>query len=346
MTVAQRLFWLWRLFATALSFAMFGLGGVLAPLLVVPTLYLLPGGKKARERRARLVVHGLFKCFIHFMRLLGLLRWELIGAEKLQRPGLLILANHPTLLDVVFLVAFIPNANCIVKSRLFSNPAMRGFISFTGYLANDSGSQLVDGAGQALQSGSALVIFPEGTRSRSGQPISLQRGAANIAVRCQTAVTPVLIRCNPPTLSKEHLWYHVPAKPFVMSFEVKDDIALAPFMTGASSQGARQLTRYLEIFFTTEVHSMTIDSLKAELKQLIIDTLELEDISAGDIVDGAPLFNDGLGLDSIDALEIGVALQKRYGIKLDPEKDEIKKHFASINDLASLVSAHQAARSN
>lgn len=82
---------------------------------------------------------------------------------------------------------------------------------------------------------------------------------------------------------------------------------------------------------------MSENNLKTELKALIIETLELEDISPRDIQEAEPLFNDGLGLDSIDALEIGVALQKRYGIKLDPEKDEVKKHFASINDLADLV---------
>lgn len=84
---------------------------------------------------------------------------------------------------------------------------------------------------------------------------------------------------------------------------------------------------------------MPSDTLKLELKNLIISTLELEDISADDISDTDPLFNEGLGLDSIDALEIGVALQKQYNIKLDPEKDEVKKHFASIEDLAKLVAS-------
>jgi acyl carrier protein len=82
---------------------------------------------------------------------------------------------------------------------------------------------------------------------------------------------------------------------------------------------------------------MDIKAISDELKALIIETLDLEDISADDIVDSAPLFNEGLGLDSIDALEIGVALQKRYGIKLDPEADDVKRHFASIADLAQLV---------
>ena len=85
---------------------------------------------------------------------------------------------------------------------------------------------------------------------------------------------------------------------------------------------------------------MTTSTLELELKQLIIDTLELEDISPGDIATEAPLFNDGLGLDSIDALELGVAIQKRYGIKLQAEADETKSHFASVGSLASLIAAN------
>lgn len=79
------------------------------------------------------------------------------------------------------------------------------------------------------------------------------------------------------------------------------------------------------------------DNLTLELKQLIIDTLDLEDISPADIDENAPLFVEGLGLDSIDALELGVALQKRYGIKLDAESSETRKHFANVCSLAALV---------
>ena len=84
----------------------------------------------------------------------------------------------------------------------------------------------------------------------------------------------------------------------------------------------------------------TID-LSLEIKQMIIDTLELEDITPEDIDPQAALFGDGLGLDSIDALELGLALQKRYGIKLDAEAEETRSHFASLNALTALVEARR-----
>ena len=77
--------------------------------------------------------------------------------------------------------------------------------------------------------------------------------------------------------------------------------------------------------------------LKAEIKDLIIKSLDLEDITIDDIKDEEPLFNDGLGLDSIDALEIGMALQKKYSLSMGSDKEENSKHFYSINTLASYV---------
>lgn len=83
------------------------------------------------------------------------------------------------------------------------------------------------------------------------------------------------------------------------------------------------------------------DNLTLELKHLIIDTLELEDVDPSDIDPSAPLFGDGLGLDSIDALELGLALQKQYGIKLDADAEETRQHFASLEALQSLVEARR-----
>ncbi len=84
------------------------------------------------------------------------------------------------------------------------------------------------------------------------------------------------------------------------------------------------------------------NDLILELKIFVISTLNLEDITPDDIDAAAPLFADGLGLDSIDALELGVGLQKRYGIKLSKDSAENHQHFASINALSALVAAQQS----
>jgi acyl carrier protein len=81
--------------------------------------------------------------------------------------------------------------------------------------------------------------------------------------------------------------------------------------------------------------------LEQEVKELIIEALQLEDVSAADIDTDAPLFVDGLGLDSIDALELGVALQKKYGISLSADSADTRRHFASVRALAAMVDTHR-----
>jgi len=82
-------------------------------------------------------------------------------------------------------------------------------------------------------------------------------------------------------------------------------------------------------------------TLEDELKNLLIDALGLEDMTASDIDNQAALFGDGLGLDSVDALELGLALQKRYQITIDPETRNMREHFASIANLAAFVRSQQ-----
>lgn len=247
----ERINYAWRVFATALSFLSFGLGGVLLRLLVFPLLTLLVRAPDRRSRIARAIIQRSFAGHIGLMRALGVLTYEVHGIERLQRSGLLVLANHPTLIDVVFLVSLIPNADCVVKSRLARNPFTRGPVSATGYVSNDSGAGLVEDCIASVRSGKNLIIFPEGTRTpRSGTGL-LQRGAANIAIRGVLDITPVRIRCTPPTLSKGEKWYHIPSRRFHVTIEVGDDLPVASFLDGTTAAiASRRLTAYLSAYFS------------------------------------------------------------------------------------------------
>lgn len=84
-----------------------------------------------------------------------------------------------------------------------------------------------------------------------------------------------------------------------------------------------------------------MSDLEQELKTLIIDCLDLEDLTPDDIDSNAPLFVEGLGLDSIDALELGLHVQKKYGIKIDANSEETRQHFASVNALKALIESQR-----
>ena len=86
-----------------------------------------------------------------------------------------------------------------------------------------------------------------------------------------------------------------------------------------------------------------MSDLQLEIKNLIIDSLGLEDMAAEDIAADLTLFGEGLGLDSVDALELGLAIQKKYGIKIDADAKDTRNHFSNVASLAAFVTAKQAA---
>jgi 1-acyl-sn-glycerol-3-phosphate acyltransferase len=240
----------WRVFGTGLSFVAVGIGGVF----VFPVLNVVIRSRERRSVIARHVIRVTFRCIVGLMRVMGVIRYEISGLERLERHGLLILANHPTLIDIVFLMAFVKRADCIVKSKLWRNPFTHATVHAAGYVRNDYGVQLIEDCVSAVRRGDNLIIFPEGTRTPASGSIALKRGAANIAVRAQCNVTPVLIRCAPRMLVKGEKWWRLPSCPSHFSIAVQEDINIRPFMVEADSHtlAARYLTDYLEHYFTQE----------------------------------------------------------------------------------------------
>jgi len=131
----------WRVFGTGLSFVAVGIGGVF----VFPVLNVVIRSRQLRSVIARHVIRFTFRGIVGLMRAMGVFRYEISGLERLERRGLLILANHPTLIDIVFLMAFVKRADCIVKSRLWRNPFTHATIRAAAYVRNDDhGVQLIE----------------------------------------------------------------------------------------------------------------------------------------------------------------------------------------------------------
>jgi 1-acyl-sn-glycerol-3-phosphate acyltransferase len=243
----------YRMLATGFCFASFGLGGLVLRVLVFPMLQLCVRDHARRTALARETVRLSFRTFVAMMQGVGVLRYEVVGAERLEREGLLILANHPSLIDTVFLMAWVRHADCIVKSHLRDNPFTRGPVRAANYIANDGGPEMVDACIDSLRAGGNLIVFPEGTRTPPGGELAFKRGAANIAVRGRRAVTPVVIHCEPPTLGKGERWWQVPPRRVRFRIEVMEDIPVgAPAEGQSEAVAARHLTGTLQEFFSQE----------------------------------------------------------------------------------------------
>jgi 1-acyl-sn-glycerol-3-phosphate acyltransferase len=240
-----------RVAGTAFSFFIFGLGGLLLRGVVFPLLTLIVHNRVLEVRLARDIIRLAFRFFIEMMRVLGVLRYDVKGLERLQRKGLLILANHPTLIDTVFLMAFVRQADCIVKQSLWNHPVTRGPVRSAGYISNENGPGLIGDCLFSLANRNNLIIFPEGTRTPANGGMQFKRGAANVAVRGRCNITPVLIACRPQTLGKGKAWWRVPPSAPHFTIAVQEDIAIDQFLQNDVSDilAARHLTDYLQNYF-------------------------------------------------------------------------------------------------
>ncbi|WP_373423493.1 lysophospholipid acyltransferase family protein [Acinetobacter sp. YH01022] len=255
----QKANYLWRVGATGFSFASFGIGGVAIGGLVAPLVNLSTRNPDLRQQRAQKVIKHSFKGFTEMMVKLGIMTYDIEGLEKLQHSQQeLVIANHPTLVDVVVLIGLMEQANCVVKQALWSNPFTKGPVQSAGYILNAGSEQFIHDCVEKLRQDQAasLLIFPEGTRTAKGELLNeFQRGAANIAIRANVPIRPVLISCTPSTLTKNEKWYHIPSQPFHIQVKVLDAIQVDDLLEDASvnPKNVRQLNHQLHQFFNQEL---------------------------------------------------------------------------------------------
>ncbi|HMN44783.1 MAG TPA: lysophospholipid acyltransferase family protein [Povalibacter sp.] len=241
----------WRVFATGFVFVLFGLGALFISLTMFPLLRLSAWDTAVARRRIQRGMQGTFRLYMEIMRVLGILTYTVEGAERLREPGRLVVANHPTLIDVVLLVSLMPSVDCIVKRGLWRNPFLRWPVSWAGYIPNSDGEELIEGCATTLKRGHSLLVFPEGTRTVPGRPLRMQRGAAHIALAADVEILPVTITCDPPTLFKGNPWYRVPARRFHMHVVAGSPVASRDFRHGdeAPARSARRLTQWLLAYY-------------------------------------------------------------------------------------------------
>ncbi|MFQ6371994.1 lysophospholipid acyltransferase family protein [Shewanella sp. YIC-542] len=233
----------------------FGLGGLLSSVTLLPLLRCWPGSADARIQRVQKTVHLMFRCFVKMLTWAGVIRLDANHSLPLQQArGMVVVANHPTLIDVVVLISLMPNAGCIVKQGIWRNPFMRGVVSAAGYIPNRGAELLLEDCQQLLARGTNLLIFPEGTRTVKGTVVNdFARGAANIALRCRAQLLPVVLQVTHPGLTKQDPWYEIPRQ----TMHIKVCLG-APFHTEAalpdsSAKQARKLTHELEIYYKQQL---------------------------------------------------------------------------------------------
>lgn len=160
------------------------------------------------------------------------------------KPSQIIIANHPSLLDVVLLLANIARINCVVKASLSKNIFLFGAIKASGYILNTANEELLQKSIDALKSGESLLIFPEGTRTKD--KISFHKAASYIAIHGAKSLSAIFIKMHPKSLQKDSKWYNTPAQTLHYEISLENQIILDDFTKGKSdSLRVRALHEYL-----------------------------------------------------------------------------------------------------
>lgn len=246
----------WRTLITLSCFAIFGIGGTILSATIFPLLIALPSEKEDQQRRARMLIGFFFRSLVSVLERTGCMRLHATRTERLKdSAGTLILANHPTYIDVVVLLSLNPQANCVVKSALWRNPFYWGIVRAAGYIRNDNPESTIYACAECLRRGESIVIFPEGTRTRPGGSLRFLRGVARIALQANPIVLPVLIHCDPPTLTKADPFWKVPNRAFDFRLKALAPLPASTFYSGSAEPAisARHFTTALQNFFSQEL---------------------------------------------------------------------------------------------
>ena len=250
----------WRTPATGLGFVAFGLWSLWLSLVWLPLRKLVDPPSAEPWRLAQRAIHRMYRLHVRLMQALGVIEVHWVGLERLAggRPRIIV-ANHPSLIDVELIVSHLPQADCIVASSRAENRWLRGAIRAADYIANDSGADVVREAARRLREGRTLLVFPEGTRSPEAGLGRFQRGAAHVALATGLDMLPIEIEVSPRMLMKGLPWYHVPPSRGVYTVRVGEPVVAKEHLDGGESTvlAARKLTRALRARFAREFTEST-----------------------------------------------------------------------------------------
>jgi len=248
---------IWRFFGTLLGFILFGLGGLMIGFVIFPLIFIVVRNPDKRQRVARRLVSNAFRLFLLIMSGLGVMSYEIEGMEHGSGArNQLIIANHPSLIDVIFLVAMFPMVDCVIKEAITRNPFMRSVALSTNWIPSGNTGILMNTCVSRLKSGASLLLFPEGTRSIPGQPLDFKLGAASFGIKAEAEILPVPIRCSQPRLlAKGEPWYRIPPERPIFTIRVFPPRSLDTFVSAGlhPRDATRELNRAFLAFFESQL---------------------------------------------------------------------------------------------
>ncbi|MBE7537959.1 MAG: 1-acyl-sn-glycerol-3-phosphate acyltransferase [Opitutaceae bacterium] len=199
------------------------------------------------ERAFQRLIHRQFALFTWWTGISGLFKVRHHGFEHIPndpKRGLVVVANHPSLVDITVLLSRIPEALCVFKPAIRRNPILGSGARRAGYLASDGGHEILRTAAEKVAAGNRLIVFPEGTRTPPGTHLlPFKPGFVIVARRAQVPIQLVRITLSRPVLSKDHTWWKVQPLP------ARADIVAGPLISVAPEADTASVCEQIERWF-------------------------------------------------------------------------------------------------
>lgn len=241
-----------RIILVGFLFLLFGLLCLIGNILFIPIIVL--GLYKVRffQNLSRDFVFLAWRFFIICTQIFGYLKYSFEGVEQLGQSGQLIVANHPSLLDVVFVLSHIRHVNCVVKKELDKNIFLYPAIKACGYIKNTENEELLNKGLEVLRNGECLLVFPEGTRTK--QQISFHKAPFYLAIHAAKTLTPILIHMHPKSLQKGAKWYKTSSVKITYKLAVQERIVISAYEAGIpDSLRVRKLHNTMQTIYNKEI---------------------------------------------------------------------------------------------
>lgn len=237
--------WCYQVLAFYMVLAIFGFVFFVWNIIATILFRLLPRRLSAPFGQV-VIMHGS-RMLLAIMQGAGLAEFDLAELDSLRcDDGLVIIPNHPTLIDVMLVTSRLPRVVCITKASLWDNPACGSAARLAGYIRNDAPHRLVRAAAAAVAGGNQLLIFPEGTRTRTPPVDAFKGGFALMARQAGVPIQTVLLQADPPYLSKGWGFFRQPA------FPIRYQARLGRRFDAKTP--ARELSSRIQAYFLSELH--------------------------------------------------------------------------------------------
>jgi len=244
----------WRQIRLACSFAQFGVTALAVAFVVAPVVRLSAASSEQAEMAVQRAIRRAYAFSVALWRLVGIFRLDARGLAGLADCGpCIVVANHPTLVDVVLIGSVLEQMDCIVNAGWTAkSPFLARAIEVAGYVRNDGGVAVVEQCARRLRSGRRLLVFPEGTRSPWGSFGKFHRGAAHIALASGAPLVAVAIRCRPRMLGSGRKWSDTDGRRPAYELAIAGRLDPADYAGMTTPLAARKMTDDLLRIFLEE----------------------------------------------------------------------------------------------